>query len=398
MQQVLFNLPILKGTFPPDGIPMYGFGAMLFLCFVAVTIWGSWRAKKLANMQPERFQDMVIWLFVSGIIGARILYMAQYSQRFPNESILKLVTEFFKIWEGGIIFYGSALGGVIGYALFYRLILSKLHVDGWRLADAVAPLLALGLAVGRIGCYLNGCCWGQVACEECSEVPLGAAHFPVLPAHARQLLVGDLPRIDEKEKSLKLQTATGFVRAPRFGEKGPYLEVVGVEAMSAAEAAGIKVGDRITKVNGEDNEMKGPTYDRFEEVIRVWPRGKKELTLEVEHAGGASPAAEPLPAFAPRTVGLYPTQLYETTSMVLVMVFLLAYYPFRRHDGQLMVVLMVLYAYHRFVNESLRIEPVVGLGLTLSQWGSVVILAAALGIEAYLWRTQPSRWAMPKPA
>ena len=94
----------------------------------------------------------------------------------------------------------------------------------------------------------------------------------------------------------------------------------------------------------------------------------------------------------------HPTQLYETVSMVLVMVFLLAYYPFRRHDGQLMVVLMVLYAFHRFVNESLRIEPAVGLGLTLSQWGSVIILAAALGIEVYLRRVQPSRWATPKPA
>ena len=44
----------------------------------------------------------------------------------------------------------------------------------------------MGLAIGRIGCYLNGCCWGQVACEECRTIPLGAAHFPLLPAHARQ--------------------------------------------------------------------------------------------------------------------------------------------------------------------------------------------------------------------
>ena len=58
-----------------------------------------------------------------------------------------------------------------------------------RLADAVAPILALGLAVGRIGCYLNGCCWGQVAVEEVAPVPLGGAHFPLLPAHCRDQLV-----------------------------------------------------------------------------------------------------------------------------------------------------------------------------------------------------------------
>jgi phosphatidylglycerol---prolipoprotein diacylglyceryl transferase len=185
MQQVLFTIPLFKESFPPDGIPMYGFGAMLFICFVTVTLWGSRRAKKTADMPPERFQDMVIWLFVSGIVGARVLYMIQYSENFPDKSIGGQIAAFFKIWEGGIIFYGSALGGALGYGLFYWFVLRRLKIDGWKLADAAAPLLALGLAIGRIGCYLNGCCWGQVACEECQTVPLGAAHFPLLPAHAR---------------------------------------------------------------------------------------------------------------------------------------------------------------------------------------------------------------------
>ncbi len=387
MQQVLFTLPVFKGTFGPDGVPMYGFGAMLFVCFVAVTLWGSRRARRLAAMKPERFQDMVIWLFISGIIGARTLYMIQYAHTFPDRSLLGLLGAFFKIWEGGIIFYGSALGGVLGYGLFYHFVLRKLHIDGWKLADAVAPLLALGLAVGRIGCYLNGCCWGQVACEECRTVPLGAAHFPVLPAHARQQLVGDTHPTDP---SLRLQSATGFVRAPRFGPDGSVLEVIAVEAGSPAAEAGVKVGDVVTKVNGEENDKKGPNYDRLEQLVNSWPRGQSELALEVIHEGKTEPEA--LKPFVPRTVGLYPTQLYETTSMALLILFLLAYYPFRRHDGQLMVMLMACYAVHRFVNESLRIEPSIGLGLTLSQWGSVVILAAALGIEGYLRRVQPSRW------
>ena len=81
--------------------------------------------------------------------------------------------------------------------------------------------------------------------------------------------------------------------------------------------------------------------------------------------------------------------------MTLLILLLLAYYSFRRHDGQLMVVLMLGYAVHRFINESLRIEPTIGLGLTLSQWGSVVIFTAAVGIELYLWRAMPSRWGRP---
>ncbi len=438
MQQVLFTIPFLKGSFGPDGIPMYGFGAMLFVCFVAVTLWGSQRAKRTANMPSERFQDMVIWLFVTGFIGARVLYMIQYASHFPDQSITGLLGAFFKIWEGGIIFYGSAMGGVIGYGLFYWVILRKLHIDGWRLADAVAPLLALGLAIGRIGCYLNGCCWGQAACEECHTVPLGAAHFPLLPAHARQ----DLVRKDV------LQTTTGFTIESR-GQAGafddPRTRVKAVEVGSPADKAGVKPGDLVVKVNDQPNSifvdisgppekvnaaivgLKGykepvqslsgdrkriefeelvPYYearfalrgsgvdvsvcDRLEDNIRDWPRGRSSLTLAVQREGEPTPAA--LPKFAPATVGLYPTQLYETVSMTLLILLLLAYYPYRRHDGQLMVMLMFGYAIHRFINESLRIEPTIGLGLTLSQWGSVVIFTAALGIEIYLWRTMPSRW------
>jgi phosphatidylglycerol---prolipoprotein diacylglyceryl transferase len=392
MQQVLFTLPIFKNSFPPDGIPMYGFGAMLFVCFVAVTLWGSRRAKRTADMAPERFQDMVIWLFVSGLIGARTLYMIQYSHTFPDQTLGGLLGAFFKIWEGGIIFYGSALGGVIGYGLFYHFVLRRLHVDGWKLADAVAPLLALGLAIGRIGCYLNGCCWGQVACEECRPVPLGAAHFPVLPAHARQQLVGDT---HPKEPSQRLQSATGFIRVPQLTLDGKTALVVrAVEAGSEAEAAGVKEGDRITYVNGEKNEM-GPISDKLEQMIYAWPRGKSTLTLTVDRTESGVTKTIELPPFAPRTVGLYPTQLYETVSMGLLILFLLAYYPYRRHDGQLMVLLMVCYAFHRFVNESLRIEPPFPEGsvLTLSQWGSVIIFLAAVGIEIYLRKTQPSRWA-----
>lgn len=437
MQQVLFTIA---------GIPVYGFGAMLFVTFIVVTLWGTVRAKRI-GMPAPKFQDFVIWVFVSGIIGARIVYMIQYANQFPDKSFLGLAGAFFRIWEGGIVFYGSALGGAVGYGLFYWFVMRRLNVSGWQLADAVAPLLALGLAIGRIGCYLNGCCWGQVAIEEAAPVPLGAAHFPLLPGHMRGQLVADQ----------YLQTSTGFAirersRANPFQD--PRALVTAVEPGSPAGKAGVKAGDRVVKVNGEPNriivDLSGPeekikaafallptegvrrtespngrnraefdelpaylkwrsgveaevpgvelsATDRLEELARDWPRGKQSLTLAVEREG----QVVELPTFTPKTVGLYPTQLYETVSMVLLILLLLAYYPFRRHDGQLLVLLMVGYAVHRFVNESLRIEPSYALGLTLSQWGSVIVFAAAVGIEVFLWMTVPSRWKSapaPQPA
>lgn len=433
MYQVLF-------TIPGADIPVYGFGACLFLAAVLGTWWVTARSRRV-GMPGQKTQDMVIVIFLAGLVGARLLYMIQYHKQFPDKSPLALFLAFFQIWKGGIIFYGSVLGGVLGYLGFYWVVLRRLkpHVSGWQLADAVAPVLALGLAIGRVGCYLNGCCWGQVAVAETCPVPLGAAHFPLLPAHARDQLVGERG----------LQTSAGFALALRDrGRPGadPRAVVAAVEPGSAAAGAGLQPGDRITGVNGGPNEVVVEVWNgdgqaaalaelkaeggRIEEggperfpraafadpgkaaagvaaarlaapgvtltetdtlatLAGDWPRGRPDLALTVERDG----KEVALPAFEPRSVGLYPTQLYETVSMILLILVLVAYYPFRRHDGQLMTLCMAAYAVHRFVNESLRVEPTIGrTPLTLSQWGSVVIFAAAAALELYLWRTSPSRW------
>ncbi|MBX9582051.1 MAG: prolipoprotein diacylglyceryl transferase, partial [Gemmataceae bacterium] len=210
MHQFLFTIPGLN-------VPVPAFGVMLFAAAVLGTLWLGRRGAR-AGMPPQRTQDMVIVIFLAGLVGARLLYMIQYRHQFPDKSPWGLFLAFFQIWKGGIIFYGSALGGVVGYLLFHHFVIRRMqpHVSGWQLADAAAPVLALGLAVGRIGCYLNGCCWGQVAVEEACPVPLGAAHFPLLPAHARDQMVHGP---DDYPPGLRLQTTTGFVAAPR--DRGP---------------------------------------------------------------------------------------------------------------------------------------------------------------------------------
>lgn len=432
MQQVLVHV---------FGFPLPSFGAMLVVAFAFGVFWGGYRAAKVGMPQPK-FQDMVLWIIIGGFVGARVLYMIQYSQQFPDKSALSLIKAFFQIWKGGIIFYGSALGGTVGYGLFYWFVIRRMKINAWQLADAVAPILALGLAIGRIGCLLNGCCWGQVACEGTCPVPLGAIHFPLLPAHARDQVV-------DRDG---LQTSIGF-GILRHGSDDPRSVVAVIEPGSAAQQAGIQVGDRIIGVNGQPNgsvlEFFGPpdriaaaleiaknagaevqpaesprpafavfnqqdqyakaraelaakgfsdsvltATDTLDRLVRWdWPRGRNDVELVVQRDG----KDVTLPAFTPKTVGFYPTQIYETVSMLLLMALLLAFYPFRRHDGQLMTLLMIGYAIHRFINESLRIEPTVGQGLTLSQWGSVVIFAAGVGMELYLWLRAPSRWKKSSP-
>jgi phosphatidylglycerol:prolipoprotein diacylglycerol transferase len=128
--------------------------------------------------------------------------------------------------------------------------------------------------------------------------------------------------------------------------------------------------------------------DIFSDQVMNWPRGRNELHLIVERNG----QEVDIPAFVPRTLGLHPTQLYETISMSLLLFLLLAYYPFRRHNGQVFVLLMVGYAIHRFLNEILRNDtPVEWYQMTLSQNISVLILAAAVVLELWLRWTQPKR-------
>ena len=77
-------------------------------------------------------------------------------------------SEVFRIWEGGIVLYGSGIGAAVGF-LLYRL-LRPFPVR--PIMDTIAPAVALGIAIGRVGCFLNGCCFG----DRC-EMPWGV-RFP----------------------------------------------------------------------------------------------------------------------------------------------------------------------------------------------------------------------------
>ena len=151
-------------------IPIYGYGTMLFLAFVFCT-WLAVRLGRREGISKERVQDLAVWIFISGIIGARAVFMIQYHD--SNSSPL----EFFKLWDGGLVFYGGPLGAVIGYFIAYFLWLRSDHVSNWKVADFIAPCAALGLALGRVGCLLNGCCYGNIAYESCPHIsfPLSGA-------------------------------------------------------------------------------------------------------------------------------------------------------------------------------------------------------------------------------
>jgi phosphatidylglycerol:prolipoprotein diacylglycerol transferase len=355
-----YRLALFAADAAPDGIPIYGYGMMLFLAFVACTALAS-RLAQREGIAVEHVQDLAIYLFVGGVIGSRVWF-------FVEEALAGRHTDprhFLYIWEGGLVFYGGMMGGAIAYVVAYYAIIKKHNLSTLKLADVIAPCAALGLCLGRIGCLLNGCCYGEVACPSCPGLEFPFSGMP------RQQLV-----------DRGYQTAAGFTDGGEVPE-GP---VVGkVEPGSAAAAAGLKEGDVIVKVDGRDIDSEGALWNALSPA--EWPRGKNDLTLTVDRGKETLDLT-----FAPKTLGLHPTQLYESISTALLLFLLLAYYPFRRHDGELFALFLMLYPLHRFFDEMLRAdnEPV-ALGLTLSQTGSLLLFA--IGVVFFLWlRRLPAQY------
>src|SRR5262249_16358085 len=139
------------------------YGLMLFVAFLACIAVTGRLAKRQGIAKPV-VQDLAIWLFLGGLIGARTAHML-LEARFSN--VWDFIGQFPRLWGGGGFFFGGASGRGIGFAVAYRLQLSKLKIPVWQAMDIVAPALALGLCLGRVGCLLNGCCYGDVSCPRC---------------------------------------------------------------------------------------------------------------------------------------------------------------------------------------------------------------------------------------
>lgn len=358
---------LLVVFFHVERLPIYGFGMMLFLAFLVCTALAGRRAES-EGVAREHIQDVVIWLFVGGLIGARITFLSAEK----HLSFAEMLGEFWKIWDGGIVLYGSVLGGLIGYVFAYVFFFRKYGLSTLKLADILAPSIAVGLCLGRFGCFLNGCCYGQVACPTC---PVYAVHFP-LSAPAREGLVEQ-----------GYQTPAGFTLARNQpDEVGARVGKVDPDSPAYKEA-GLRDGDLIVRVNDcdirrWDIEEIDKTVPPVEMLTRClvynWPRGETDLRLTVQHADGKE---EELPTIVPRTLGLHPTQLYEVVSMALLFLVLTAYYPLRRRPGQVIAVLMVGYGIHRSLNELLRDDP---RPQGLESYTSIFLIVAGMALWVYL--------------
>lgn len=160
-------------------LPVYGYGFMLFSGFL-IAGWAASRRAALVGVSSDTIWDLAMWLFAAGIIGGRLYYCIQYADRVFFRQVggrleLKPFGELLRsavnLPDGGLVLYGGLLMGAVAYFTFCRV----RKQDPLLLADITIPSVFIGVAFGRIGCFLNGCCYGdRCALPWAVSFPLGS--------------------------------------------------------------------------------------------------------------------------------------------------------------------------------------------------------------------------------
>jgi phosphatidylglycerol:prolipoprotein diacylglycerol transferase len=162
-------------------LTIHWYGVMIALAFLA-GLWTATRRARRENISSERIADIVLWLMIGAILGARIAYVLTYwKEEFADQPF----SEIFMIQHGGLVYYGGLIGATIAGSIYIRW--KKL--PAWKTADVLAPSIALGNVFGRIGCLLNGCCYGR-ACDLPWAISFPAdnpLHPPTTPVHPTQI-------------------------------------------------------------------------------------------------------------------------------------------------------------------------------------------------------------------
>ncbi len=180
---VFFVAPNVAG--PERMLPIRGYGFFLLLGILAAFGLLVWQSRsRIISM--DTIVSLCIWAVASGIFGARLFYFIEYRYEmtvfYPDGGINFVGTlfSFFNIAGGGLVVFGSIIGGTLGSLIFMR----RNRLPIFPTLDMMAPSVMIGMAFGRVGCLMNGCCFGAV-CD-----PSYGIVFPIgSPAHMQQVML-----------------------------------------------------------------------------------------------------------------------------------------------------------------------------------------------------------------
>lgn len=351
---IAFVFPMLVGS---EGLPIRGYGVMLFVAMASAVGLSMVRARRV-GLDPELVLSMAVWFLIFGLIGARLFYVIEYWSKFQRPTLAESLLAMINVTQGGLVVYGSLLAGGMAMLLFVR----RHHLPALAFADLIAPGVVLGVGLGRIGCFLNGCCYGGV-----SDLPW-AVQFPQgSPAYVDQMQRGEL--------YIHGLVFAGSPTGPAVIEK--------VEPESQAAGQGLKPGERVIGINGQRVD----TVEQAQfELLKLFGTG---TPISIRVAGEPADRAWTVHGEAPRSRPVHPTQLYSLIDALLLCFLLLAYEPYKKHEGALTALVLTIHPLSRFLLEIIRVDEasVFNTGMSISQNISIAIFLGGIALWAYLlWR------------
>lgn len=355
---LLPNLVESDAAGKPLGLPVRGYGVMLMLATIASVALAAYRAAQV-GIEPETIYSLAFTMFVAGIIGARLFFILEYWNQFVlfnaqgKFDLAATAQAIFNVTKGGLVVYGSVLFGVPAGIWFCR----SRNLPMLAIGDIIAPSMVLGLAIGRLGCFLNGCCFGGVCLSG-----LAANYAVTFPS-------GSPPYFQQEE--------AGWQSGIWLDEKDGKILVAYVAPQGPAVSSGIQAGDQITSVNGAKvaslvearKRLVGQSIAASNALFEIETADGRILRWQAGHG-------------PPRSVPVHAAQLYAAIDAGLLVSLLWFFFPYRRRDGEVFALLLTLHPISRFLMEMIRTDEPgqFGTGLTIAQWISLGILAAGLAL------------------
>ncbi|MCK4340759.1 MAG: prolipoprotein diacylglyceryl transferase [Phycisphaerae bacterium] len=390
MMPVLFKIPGLGWDIP-------GYGLMLMISFLLSIMWAARRA---ANSQanPDVILNCGFLALIGGVVGARAMYVIHYWEQFADAgSTAQVIIAVINVRKGGLAVYGGVVFSVVLVAFY--LWRSKLS---WRwYLDIMAPSAALGMSIGRIGCFLNGCCWGGVC-----DLPW-AVRFPFGSPPAVQQWTDQVPGA-ELPPELLFEAPVGVLPAgqtaipiPRDSfyfsdEELDQARAVYAEVQAAKEELDAKLVEttdpqRKKRLQAEFQALRKTKLAPLLSTGGCSPQLQLNLGAEQMHKHDLS-AAE-LRELARRypSLPVHPAQLYSVIALGLVALLLNALYWRRTRDGQVICALFIIEPPTRWALEVLRPDnPLDVYGITISQFLALVLVPLGV-LGLLLLRFKPPR-------
>jgi len=346
MHPELFKIP---GT----NIIVPSYGAMVMIGFLIATWWMARRSMKV-KADPDIALNLGFIILITSTIGARAFYVIHYwESKFAHQP-----AQVFNLRAGGMEFYGGLIASFIACALYLLMKRTSLRL----FADLVTPSLLFAMGVGRIGCFLFGCCWGG----PCPESLPWAVHFPFAsPPHQRHwterqtTVPAELIFITPEGLSGPIPRELLKIPRPKLEKKLATTEAKLQKAKSEGDEKKIA---QAAKRNKALKEALTPLFAHFD----TYDTSPKQLRKRAQN-----------PAFRSRAI--HPSQIYGAIGPILLAILTSCYFYRRKRHGMVMVVGFMLYSVQRFVEEIIRGDnPHDTFGLTASQAVSIAIFLIAL--------------------